>query len=277
MESLDFSAVFDATPSPYLLLSTDLTIVSVNQAYLQATRTVRENILGRHVFEVFPDNPGDPDASGVANLAASFQRVLQNKCADAMVIQKYDIPVPGAEGVQFEERYWNPVNTPVFNAAGDITHILHGVEDVSELVRTSARSERMASKINDQAFELEIANSRLLEANDTLEQRVAARTQAQRLTEEKLRASELRFRLMADSIPQIVWIVDENGKGVYFNKQWSAYTGVPLDNIAPEEVSEKFLHPDDDALTMQAWTQARETGKTFNVEHRIRSASGEYR
>jgi PAS domain S-box-containing protein len=277
MESLDFSAVFDATPSPYLLLSTDLTIVSVNQAYLQATRTVRENILGRHVFEVFPDNPGDPDASGVANLAASFQRVLQNKCADAMVIQKYDIPVPGAEGVQFEERYWNPVNTPVLNAAGDITHILHGVEDVSELVRTSARSERMASKINDQAFELEIANSRLLEANDTLEQRVAARTQAQRLTEEKLRASELRFRLMADSIPQIVWIVDENGKGVYFNKQWSAYTGVPLDNIAPEEVSEKFLHPDDDALTMQAWTQARETGKTFNVEHRIRSASGEYR
>jgi PAS domain S-box-containing protein len=277
MESLDFGAVFDATPSPYLLLSAGLIIVSVNQAYLQATKTVRENIIGRHVFDVFPDNPADPDASGVTNLAASFQRVLQNKCADAMVIQKYDIPVPGAEGMQFEEHYWNPVNTPVFNAAGDITHILHGVEDVSELVRTSARSARMASKIDDQAFELELANSRLREANDTLEQRVAARTEAQRLTEEKLRASELRFRLMADSIPQIVWIIDDNFRASYFNKQWFAYTGISPEAVSPEEISAEFIHPDDDALTMRAWAQARETGKTFSVEHRIRSATGEYR
>jgi PAS domain S-box-containing protein len=277
MESLDFSAVFDATPSPYLLLSTDLTIVSVNQAYLQATRTVRENILGRPIFEVFPDNPADPAASGVTNLAASFQRVLQNKCADTMAIQKYDIPVPGPDGMAFEERYWSPVNTPVFNATGDITHIIHRVEDVSEFVRTRERSASMASKIDDQAFEIEIANSRLREANDTLEQRVAARTEAQRLTEEKLRASELRFRLMADSIPQIVWIVDDKGLASYFNKQWFAYTGIAPDAVTPEEISGEFIHPDDQALTMQAWARARESGKGFNVEHRIRSASGEYR
>jgi PAS domain S-box-containing protein len=277
MESLDFSAVFDATPSPYLLLSTDLIIVSVNQAYLQATRTVRENILGRHIFEVFPDNPADPAASGVTNLAASFQRVLQNKRADTMAIQKYDIPVPGADQTQFEERYWSPINTPVFDATGAITHIIHRVEDVSEFVRTRDRSARMASKIDDQAFEIEIANSRLREANDTLEQRVAARTEAQRLTEEKLRASELRFRLMADSIPQIVWIVDDTGRASYFNKQWFAYTGIAPDAVTPEEIAAEFVHPDDDAPTMRAWALARETGKTFSVEHRIRSATGEYR
>lgn len=95
--------------------------------------------------------------------------------------------------------------------------------------------------------------------------------------EEKLRESEQRFRLMADSIPQIVWIIDETGRGVYFNKQWSAYTGVSLDSIAPHEVAEEFVHPDDQEITMLAWKTAQDTGQIFSVEHRIRSASGEYR
>jgi PAS domain S-box-containing protein len=275
--ALDFGALFDATPSPYLVLATDLRIVSVNQSYLQATKTVRKNILGRKMFDVFPDNPDDPGASGVTNLAASLQRVLQNKCADTMAIQKYDIRVPMEDRMYFEERYWSPVNTPVFDAKGEVSHIIHRVEDVTEFVRTRDRSERMASKIDAQAFEIEIANSRLREANDTLEQRVAERTEAQRLTEEKLRASELRFRLMADSIPQIVWIIDDSGRGVYFNKQWFAYTGVALGTVAPAEVAGDFVHPDDRAATMQAWELAWKSGKHFSVEHRIRSASGEYR
>jgi diguanylate cyclase (GGDEF)-like protein/PAS domain S-box-containing protein len=102
---------------------------------------------------------------------------------------------------------------------------------------------------------------------------VTARVQAN----EALRESEQRFRLMADAIPQIVWIIDASGRGVYFNKQWSAYTGVDLSSISPEEVSETFVHPDDDAVTMQAWDAARREGRVFSVEHRIRSASGEYR
>jgi PAS domain S-box-containing protein len=95
--------------------------------------------------------------------------------------------------------------------------------------------------------------------------------------EENLRESELRFRLMADSIPQIVWIVDASGEAVFFNKQWSAYTGAPIEHMAPDEVSGNFVHPDDHAATMQAWDAARQDRRIFNVEHRIRSASGEYR
>jgi PAS domain S-box-containing protein len=249
---LDFSALFDAAPSPYLVLSHDLRIVSVNQAYLNATSTRRKDILGRDVFDVFPDNPDDATASGVANLHASLQRALSTRRAGTMAIQKYDIRIPTADGTRFEERFWSPVNTPVLNAEGEVTHIIHRVEDVTEFVRTRDDRARMASQVDDQALEIEIANRRLREANETLEQRVAARTEAQRLTEEKLRASELRFRLMADSIPQIVWIVDDSGHGVYFNKQWSAYTGIALDPTKPADVSEQFVHPDDHAVTMQA-------------------------
>jgi PAS domain S-box-containing protein len=95
--------------------------------------------------------------------------------------------------------------------------------------------------------------------------------------EEKLRESEHRFRMMADSIPQIVWIIDEAGRGVYFNKQWFTYTGVALDSISPEELAADFVHPGDRAITMQAWALAQQSGQIFSVEHRIRSASGTYR
>ena len=274
---LDFRALFDATPSPYLVLGNDLRIVFVNRAYLKATSTRSEDILGRHMFDAFPDNPDDAAASGVANLRASLERALNTGCADTMAIQKYDIRIPTADGVRFEERFWSPINTPVLNASGEVTHIIHCVEDVTAFVRARESSVRMASTIDDQAIEIEIANRRLREANETLEQRVAARAEAQRLTEEKLRASELRFRRMADAIPQIVWIVDDSGRGVYFNKQWSAYTGIDLDQIAPADVSEQFVHPDDHAATMQAWDAARKSGGHFSVEHRIRSAAGDYR
>ena len=277
MPAPDFHALFDATPSPYLVLDADLRIVSVNKAYLLATRTLYDDIIGRDIFDVFPDNPGDPEASGVQNLRASLLRALHNKCADTMAIQKYDIRVSGPDGVYFEERHWSPINTPVFDKDGGVSHIIHRVEDVTEFVKTRDRSARMALTIDDQAFEIEIANRRLREANDELEQRVSARTEAQRRTEEKLRASELRFRTMVDSIPQIVWIVDSAGRGVYFNKQWSAYTGVVLDDTTPEEISGGFVHPDDHAITLDAWTRAQQGGDGFSVEHRIRSASGEYR
>lgn len=277
MPAPDFKALFDATPSPYLVLDAELRIVSVNQAYLRATCTVDGQLIGKDMFDAFPDNPDDPQASGVENLRASFLRVLHKKCADTMAIQKYDIRVAGPDGVRFEERYWSPINTPVFDVDGNISHIIHRVEDVTDFVSAKDRSDRMAAKIQAQELEIEIANRRLREANEELEVRVAARTEAQRKTEEMLRASELRFRTMADSIPQIVWIIDAAGRGVYFNRQWATYTGVDLADTTPEEVSAEFVHPDDRAHTMDAWTQARKEGRIFSVEHRIRSATGAYR
>jgi PAS domain S-box-containing protein len=273
----DFRNIFHATPLPYLVVSSELDIVAVNQAYLQATSTVREQIVGRRLFEVFPDNPEDPAANGVANLRASLLRVLQDKRADTMAIQKYAIRVERPDGVHFDERHWSAVNTPVFGAGGEVRHIVHCVEDVTEFLRAKAHTAGMVSAIDDQALEIEITNQRLREANDTLERRVAMRTEAHRLTEEKLRASELRFRLVADSIPQIVWIVDGQGQAIYFNKQWSAYVGMAPGIRTPANVADEFVHPDDRAMTMQAWDRALGGGQPFNVEHRIRSASGAYR
>src|SRR5919109_3131584 len=72
---LDFRSLFEAAPGCFLVLDPELVIVAVSDAYLRATMTRREDILGRGMFEVFPDNPDDPDATGVGNLRASLARV----------------------------------------------------------------------------------------------------------------------------------------------------------------------------------------------------------
>jgi two-component system CheB/CheR fusion protein len=131
----DFRVLFESTPGLYLVMTPALEIVAVSDAYLRATMTKRVDIMGRHLFDVFPDNPDDPTATGVRNLTTSLNRVLAEKRPDAMAIQKYDIRRPEAEGGHFEERYWSPVNSPVLGAGGEVLYIIHRVEDVTEFIR----------------------------------------------------------------------------------------------------------------------------------------------
>jgi PAS domain-containing protein len=97
-EAVDFRAVFEAAPGLYLVLKPDFTIVAASDAYLRATMTTRDGILGRRIFDVFPDNPDDLTATGVANLSASLNRVLRKRIPDTMALQKYDIWTPGGRG-----------------------------------------------------------------------------------------------------------------------------------------------------------------------------------
>ncbi|MCZ4510016.1 ATP-binding protein, partial [Streptomyces sp. ActVer] len=152
----DFRRLFDSTLSPLLILAPDFTIVEVNRAYLTATGT-RRSIVGRPVFDVFPDNPEDPSADGVTNLRRSLETVVGTGRTDTMALQRYDIPT-GDEG-GFVERYWSPVNTPVLDADDRVTHIIHRVEDVTEFVRlrrVGHERERAAAEAQMRAEGMEI-------------------------------------------------------------------------------------------------------------------------
>ncbi|MGK6325447.1 PAS domain-containing protein [Sphingomonas sp. DT-51] len=92
-----------------------------------------------------------------------------------------------------------------------------------------------------------------------------------------LRESEARFRLTADAVPQIVWITDAEGRTEFFNKQWSDYTGIPYEPTTATAVAANHVHPEDAEATMAAFEEARRTGTTFLVEHRIRSKAGHHR
>ena len=95
--------------------------------------------------------------------------------------------------------------------------------------------------------------------------------------EARLRESEAQFRLTADAVPQIVWITDAEGGVQFFNKQWFDYIGATQTLPTADAVAESYVHPDDQAVTKAAFEEARRTGSTYLVEHRIRSAAGEYR
>jgi hypothetical protein len=97
----------------------------VNKAYAQATLTKPEEIIGRDAFDVFPDNPRDPQATGMRNVLASLRRVVTTKAPDTIAPQKYDIRRPDSSGGGFEERYWSPMNSPVLGADGQVQFIIH--------------------------------------------------------------------------------------------------------------------------------------------------------
>jgi PAS domain S-box-containing protein len=99
----------------------------------------------------------------------------------------------------------------------------------------------------------------------------------QHLEVDRARASEAEFRVMADAVPQIVWIIDNQGRNAFFNSHWSDYTGGPNERLTIAELVAEYVHPDDADATLAAWEGARRTSGPFTIEHRIRSSSGEYR
>jgi PAS domain S-box-containing protein len=174
---LQFRALFESLPGLFLVLTPDLKILAVSDAYLKATLTKREEILGRGLFEVFPDNPNDPAASGVSNLRASLDRVRKEAVPDTMAIQKYDVRRPDGA---FEERYWSPVNSPVLNVNRQVEYIIHRVEDVTEFVRKKSQSpsgesglraklEQMEAEIFRSSQAVQSANQQLQATNAELE------------------------------------------------------------------------------------------------------------
>src|SRR5437899_1092905 len=134
LPSPDFQTLFETAPDLYLVLDPALTIVAATDRYLRATMTRREEIVGRNIFDAFPDNPDDEGATGVSNLRASLDLVRAGLAPDMMGVQKYDIRRPESEGGGFEVRYWSPRNTPVM-VNGRLAWIIHRVEDVTEFVR----------------------------------------------------------------------------------------------------------------------------------------------
>lgn len=134
---IDYLAVFWHLPVPVLLLTPDLVMADMNEAYLIAAGRPREDLLGCHVFDAFPDNPSDPGATGVRNMSASFGRVLATGEPDELALLRYDVEVPGSPGV-FARRYWCPVNAPVFGQGGRVALIASCVEEVTDRVRKFA-------------------------------------------------------------------------------------------------------------------------------------------
>ncbi len=189
--------LFERSPALLVVLDADLVIVEATDAYLLATMTERAKVVGKKLFEVFPDNPNDPAATGVRNLKASFKRAFETRRPDTMPVQKYDIRKPDSN---FEERYWSPVNTPIFGDHGEFLYYLHRVEDVTEVVHLTEAGEQSrqthAAEVAKKNKELELVGELL---------------RKERQSSRSLQESEDFLRLLLDSAADGFYAVDRDG------------------------------------------------------------------
>ncbi|MEE1783796.1 SpoIIE family protein phosphatase [Streptomyces sp. SP17BM10] len=166
---IDYQSVFQSLPGAVALLTTDLVYADVNGAYLLLSGRTREQLVGRYLFDVFPDNPDDPAATGVRNLHASLRRVVATRERDTMALQRYDVEDLERPGT-WQERYWSPVNTPVLAPDGSVALLLHRVEEVTELIKARGsrgrdRTRVLEAELYTRARELQGVNERLRRAH----------------------------------------------------------------------------------------------------------------
>lgn len=85
-----------------------------------------------------------------------------------------------------------------------------------------------------------------------------------------------RFQLLADTMPQMVWTAQPDGYHDYYNARWYEFTGMPEGSTDGERWNGMF-HPDDQARAWAVWRHCLDTGEPYEIEYRLRAASGEYR
>jgi PAS domain S-box-containing protein len=89
-------------------------------------------------------------------------------------------------------------------------------------------------------------------------------------------ASALRFQTLAETIPQIVWIADSNGRTSFINKRWHEMTGTQESDGLGNGWMEA-VHPDDRAPCQEKWDKCMCSGQTFEIEYRLHDATHSYR
>ncbi|MEU6682874.1 SpoIIE family protein phosphatase [Streptomyces sp. NPDC046832] len=177
---IDFTAFFDATPSPYLVLDADLVIRYVNPACLRTAGRTEDELIGKYFFDALPENPGfRSDAE--RNLKASLHRLLNTGNPETAVLQRYDVPAPDQQDA-FEERWWSVIHTPLYGPDGMVKWIIQQVTDVTAFVHSPRarqlskespeRTEGMAAELYARARELHRLNQELRQAH-AREQQVA--------------------------------------------------------------------------------------------------------
>ncbi len=94
--------------------------------------------------------------------------------------------------------------------------------------------------------------------------------------EDALKASEARFRMLAEAIPNIAWMASPDGVVIWHSPRWNDFSGI-AGGQASEQDTRSRVHPEDRLRTANAWRTALANQQTYEIEHRLRDRDGVYR
>ncbi|WP_192804922.1 sensor domain-containing protein [Noviherbaspirillum aerium] len=128
------AAAFELAPYPHVLIAPDMSVIGVNEAYLQTTHKPRKEILGAYLHTVFPGDAADSGRTDFDSLIASVEKVFASGAPDTIMFLPGRVAGPAAaNGMAEEERCWTVTNTPVPGDDGKVAFVIQTLIDVSEL------------------------------------------------------------------------------------------------------------------------------------------------
>lgn len=227
-----FQSLFESAPGKLLVVEPeDYTVVAISDAYLEAVMRRRSDIMGKPLFDVFPDDPDDPDANGVAAVTAVMERVKESGGSEALPLIRFPVERPKEEGGGFEDRWWLSVFSAVKGSDGRAQYIICRSEDVTGLIAGQARdAAELADELAERPLELDLmVHSREL--------REAGRRLS--VQEASLRNAE---RMLAIGR----WQLDlQTGKLVWSEGTYRMYGLDPHEGPPTLDAYRSMIHPDD--------------------------------
>ncbi|MBL8581365.1 MAG: PAS domain-containing protein [Rhizobiaceae bacterium] len=173
MHRIDFRSLFETLPSPHMVLDRDLRFVGVNSAYEKAVLRGRDELVGKGLFDLFPN-----DGESGQRLRNSLLHVFETGESETLAYIPYDIPIPGDPDGAFEQRFWTAVHVPLRAADGHVQFVLQNTVDVTEFVKL--RQAASLPLFRARPAELQLLE-RAREAEDANRQLIAESSQFRRL------------------------------------------------------------------------------------------------
>ena len=252
--SLDFRKLLNTIPGSYIVLLPDLTVAAVSDDYLRATMVEREQLLGRYLFDVFPENPDDPEAHTLADVRGSVEKVFRTGETDTLPIIKYDVQRPAADGGGFEERFWKLATHPFWSDSGqEVACVIHRIEDITEQVRLQQK-EAEQERVNT---ELKIQTRRI--------------ESQRKLAADALEDARLRLEAALEAGEIGTWTWDVVNNRVVADENLARFFSVSLEDASGGRV-EKYtarIHPDDRARVESVINAALSSSDSYEAEYRL--------